>query len=191
MNIEISDIELIERYIFDRETLKKEEIDEFELKVKNNPAFNAHVRSLIKISDTLLEDHYSAVIDNLILKKKRHRIWFAVAASLAAILSISFYYFNGKQQANEITFKSYFIPYNDKNKDSFGIASSKSSDSLEILLKIVPLSTKKYLFDDTLRLQLPSHPHSIKLVLTKSNEYWLDINSQKTKIKKTIEWTNF
>lgn len=191
MEIDKSDLELIEKYVFEKETLGKDEIDTFESKVKENAEFKAHFLSLNKIADTLLADHYSTVIDNLIAKKKRNKIWFAAAASIIAILSVSFYYLKSKEtNVSQVSFNSFLIPYDDKTQKSFGIATTNTTDSLEILIKIDPKTTKKYLFDDTLRLQFPAEPKSLKLLKDQTNDYWLEINNEKTKIKKTLEWTN-
>lgn len=191
MEIDKSDLELIEKYVFEKEILGKDEIDTFERKVKEHAEFKAHFLSLNKIADTLLAEHYSTVIDNLIAKKKRNKIWFAAAASIIAILSVSFYYLKSKEtNVSQVSFNSFLIPYDDKTQKSFGIASTNTADSLEILIKIDPKTTHKYLFDDTLRLQFPTGPKSLKLSKDHTNEYWLEINNEKIKIKKTLEWTN-
>jgi hypothetical protein len=191
MKIEKSDLELIEKYVFEKESLRKEEINIFEKKVIENLEFKAHYLSLNKIANTLLEDHYTTIIDNLIAKKKKTKIWYAAAASIIAIFSISFYFLKTKEsKVSEVPFNSIFIPFLDNTKKSFGIASSNTIDSLEILIKIAPLTSNKYLFDDTLRLQFSSNPKNLKLIKNDSNDYWLEINNKKSKINKTLEWTN-
>lgn len=191
MKIDKSELELIEKYIFEKEILNKEEINDFELKVKENPEFKAHFLSLNRVANTILESHYSTIIDNLIAKKKRNKIWFAVAASFIAVLSVSLYYWISKESnVSPVSFYSLLIPYEDKTQNSFGIASGSSANSIEILIKIDTLASNRYLFDDTLRLQFSAQPKSLKLLKDQTNDYWLEINNEKIKIKKSLDWIN-